>query len=145
MRKIVYIILSIIIGVSLFVLFASKEINRQLKSVFLSNAISVYNTFERDFILLKYNSDEKLRYICFSDLNYGISENDVDLKNSYIAFEMDNDGYKIYITVIGNGRYKNYSLENKLLKDITISNIKESKNTFKENIKKIKAIPYKEE
>jgi hypothetical protein len=144
MRKIVYIIIGVFIAAILFIILATSEINRQLKSVFLSTSLSVYNSFERDLILSNYGLDDKMKYIRIEDLDYNIDNKNFDLQNSYVAFKSDKKGYKIYITIIGKGRYDKYSLENKLLKDITSSNIKESTNTFNNNIKKINAIEYKE-
>jgi len=144
MRKIIYIIIAVFLAATLFIALATSEINRQLKSVFLSTSLSIYNSFERELILSTYNSNDKMQYIKIKDLNYNISETNFDIDKSYVAFITGDKEYKIYITLIGKGRYEKYSLENKLLKDISASNIKESKQTLNQNIKSINATEYKE-
>ena len=85
-----------------------------------------------------------MQYIIIKDLDYKVSETNFDIDKSYVAFITGDKEYKIYITLIGKGRYEKYSLENKLLKDISVSNIKEKTKTFNQNIKAINAAEYKE-
>jgi hypothetical protein len=144
MRKIIYIIIAVFLAATLFISLATSEINRQLKSVFLSTSLSIYNSFERELILSTYNSNNKMQYIKIKDLDYNISETNFDIDKSYVAFITGDKEYKIYVTLIGKGRYDKYSFENKQLKDLVVSNIKESKKTFNQNIKSINALEYKE-
>ena len=85
-----------------------------------------------------------MQYIKVKYLDYNVNETDFDIDKSYVAFITGDNEYKIYITLIGKGRYEKYSFENKQLKDLISSNIKPSKKTFNQNIESINALEYKE-
>ncbi|HOO68312.1 MAG TPA: hypothetical protein PLC53_02995 [Bacilli bacterium] len=145
MKKIIIIISSMIVGFLIFFLLAEKEINNQLKNVFLSNAVIIVNNFERECILSGYNITDQTQYIKLSDLDYGISSKDVDLENSYIAFSCLDGEELIYITLIGEGRYKDFAYINETSDNLSVETITYSDTSFEGNINAINASLYEEE
>lgn len=141
MKRILTILIVYFLGLFLFVFFANKEINNQFKSIFLSTSITVIDSFEREYILSKYDISDDIKYIKLSELDYNLNSNDIDLENSYVAFSKNNI---IYLTIIGKGRYKDYSYINKKRPEINISSIEKNNNDINYNLNKINATKYGE-
>lgn len=142
MRKSFIIIALIIIGFTLFIIFAKNEVNRQLKSSFLSTSISVSDSFERDCILTKYNITNQMKYILLKDLNYNVNKDNIDLDNSYVAFKKEGNDYIIYITMIGKGKYKSFAYNNLFRKSFNVKAITKNDKSLEENLNEINATMY---
>ncbi len=142
MKKVMIFLGILIVLMSIVAYTVREKARAQMAVAFLSTAITIVNDFERELIMMKYDSDDTLKYITLLSLDYNVSSNNIDLNNSYIAFSNDT----MYITLIGNGKYHTFSYINTYKKDLTVKNIINSdKININDNVAKIKAVKYEEE